>query len=154
MLHGSQAPDEGRLVPCYPLGVGYVPQQVDDATLSGGERFQRALTAALPQATDLLLLDEPSNHLDAPNRRALLRLLGQFPASLVIVSHDEALIAPAMAAASDSLRIPASTACVIPPGGRVTVPTAAPRPERTDSARTASPRAHRPPGHRRRKRCR
>lgn len=93
VLHGSQAPDEGRLVPCYPLGVGYVPQQVDDATLSGGERFQRALTAALPQATDLLLLDEPSNHLDAPNRRALLRLLGQFPASLVIVSHDEALIA-------------------------------------------------------------
>src|SRR5579871_1392117 len=53
--------------------VGYVPQIVADyASLSGGQRFNTALTQALSIDPGLLLLDEPTNHLDLSNRRSLM----------------------------------------------------------------------------------
>lgn len=64
------------------------------ATLSGGERLKAALAALLyahapPQ---LLLLDEPGNHLDLPSLAALEQMLQQFQGTLMIVSHDQALL--------------------------------------------------------------
>lgn len=72
---------------------GYVPQIVNAHTdLSGGERFQAALTEALSLHPDVLLLDEPTNHLDARNRKSLMRMLKNFNGTLVIVSHDVELL--------------------------------------------------------------
>jgi len=64
------------------------------STLSGGERLKAALAAVLyarapPQ---LLLLDEPGNHLDLPSLAALEQMLSQFQATLMLVSHDPALL--------------------------------------------------------------
>jgi ATPase subunit of ABC transporter with duplicated ATPase domains len=64
------------------------------ASLSGGERVKAALAAVLyaevpPQ---LLLLDEPGNHLDLASLAALEQMLNQYRGSVVIVSHDQALL--------------------------------------------------------------
>lgn len=64
------------------------------AMLSGGERLKVALACALyahPPA-QLLLLDEPSNHLDLASLEALEAMLRQYHGALVVVSHDEAFL--------------------------------------------------------------
>jgi len=64
------------------------------ATLSGGERLKAALASVLYARTppQLLLLDEPGNHLDLPSLGALGQMLGQYTGTLMIVSHDHALL--------------------------------------------------------------
>lgn len=72
---------------------GYVPQIVEDFnSLSGGQRFNQALTQALSLSPTILLLDEPTNHLDTSNRKSLMRMLKHYPGTLIIVSHDVELL--------------------------------------------------------------
>ncbi|QXI36654.1 ABC-F family ATP-binding cassette domain-containing protein [Pseudomonas xantholysinigenes] len=93
LLHGSLAPSEGRIERHGGLRIGHVPQVLDaESSLSGGQRVNQALSQALALGPDLLLLDEPTNHLDADNRRSLSRMLEHFPGTLVLVSHDVALM--------------------------------------------------------------
>ena len=61
-------------------------------TLSGGERMRLALAMALSQQADVLLLDEPSNHLDLAMKHYLQKKLTQYPGALVLASHDRALL--------------------------------------------------------------
>lgn len=63
--------------------------------LSGGERLKTALACALvgPRPAELLLLDEPGNHLDLPSLEALERMLVDYTGALVIASHDPQLLA-------------------------------------------------------------
>jgi len=56
--------------------------------LSGGERRRVALCRLLLSAPDMLLLDEPTNHLDAESVAWLERFLGEFPGTVVAVTHD------------------------------------------------------------------
>lgn len=93
MLAGQMHPSEGHILYPEHMRIGYVPQLIDDhSTLSGGERFQKALTEALAQKPDLLLLDEPSNHLDRDNRKSLMRMLQRFRGILIVATHDTELI--------------------------------------------------------------
>ena len=93
ILHGTLAPDAGRVLRPDGLRIGYVPQIVDVVDgLSGGQAVNQALSRALAQQPDLLLLDEPSNHLDAANRRSLLRMLRAFYGAIVLVTHDSELL--------------------------------------------------------------
>jgi len=61
-------------------------------TFSGGERSRLALAMIVRRRPNLLLLDEPTNHLDLEMRHALTRALAEYDGSLVIVSHDRALL--------------------------------------------------------------
>ena len=59
-------------------------------SLSGGERLRAALAQGLlaTEKPELLILDEPTNNLDLENIRFLENLLKQFPAALIVISHD------------------------------------------------------------------
>jgi ATP-binding cassette ChvD family protein len=64
------------------------PGDADVSTLSGGERRRVALCRLLLQAPDVLLLDEPTNHLDAESVGWLERFLGEYPGTVIAVTHD------------------------------------------------------------------
>jgi ATP-binding cassette subfamily F protein 3 len=61
-------------------------------TLSGGERARLVLAMIVWQRPNLLVLDEPTNHLDLQTRQALSMALNGFDGSLLLVSHDRALL--------------------------------------------------------------
>jgi len=56
--------------------------------LSGGERARVALAKLMQDAPNLLVLDEPSNHLDIVTKRALVTSLAHYEGTLIFVSHD------------------------------------------------------------------
>ncbi|MFI6313958.1 ABC transporter ATP-binding protein [Nocardia fusca] len=58
------------------------------AGLSGGERQRVLLARALAQQAPVILLDEPTNHLDVHAQLALLRLLRELDATIVLAIHD------------------------------------------------------------------
>lgn len=60
--------------------------------LSGGQLARLALIGALLASPQLLILDEPSNHLDSAGRAWLLQALADWRGALVVVSHDRQLL--------------------------------------------------------------
>ncbi len=61
-------------------------------TLSGGQKKLVALTRLAAAAPDILLLDEPDNHLDVQGKRHLERFMLQYSGSVVLISHDRYLL--------------------------------------------------------------
>jgi ATP-binding cassette, subfamily F, member 3 len=62
------------------------------AGLSGGELKRLSLAVLVNSGANMLVLDEPTNHLDLESREALEDALRGFPGSLLLVSHDRALL--------------------------------------------------------------
>ncbi|VVD67291.1 ABC-F family ATP-binding cassette domain-containing protein [Pandoraea soli] len=62
------------------------------STMSGGEKARLVLCMIVWQRPNLLLLDEPTNHLDLATREALAVALNEFEGTVMLVSHDRALL--------------------------------------------------------------
>ena len=74
--------------------LGFGPDDFDlpAATLSGGQKKLLLLARLALEQPDLLLLDEPDNHLDLDSKRALERFIHKYRGAVVIVSHDRYLL--------------------------------------------------------------
>ncbi|HRH17115.1 MAG TPA: ATP-binding cassette domain-containing protein [Aquabacterium sp.] len=60
--------------------------------MSGGEKARLVLALLVWQRPNLLLMDEPTNHLDLTTREALSMALNEFEGTVMLVSHDRALL--------------------------------------------------------------
>ena len=72
------------------FGGDMVKQSV--GSMSGGEKARLVLCMIVWQRPNLLLLDEPTNHLDLATREALAMALNEFEGTVMLVSHDRALL--------------------------------------------------------------
>lgn len=77
------------------LGLRREKTLIPISMISGGEQLKVALTAIsqLSEHVDLLLLDEPENHLDIESRQLLAQAIAEFPAAVILVSHDQTFVA-------------------------------------------------------------
>ncbi|WP_338781549.1 ABC-F family ATP-binding cassette domain-containing protein [Metabacillus sp. FJAT-52054] len=70
------------------LGIGSLEGHRERRHLSGGEKLKVALTNVLQGNPDLLILDEPTNHMDLRGIKWLTSELQQFSGTVLIISHD------------------------------------------------------------------
>jgi ATP-binding cassette subfamily F protein 3 len=114
--------------------------------LSGGERRRLALALLVASGANFLVLDEPTNHLDVESREALETALEAFPGTILVVSHDRALLD----AVPDRIVLLRDRTLRSYPGGWADLqealaeptpaPTAEPQPERRPRPRGTAPK--------------
>ncbi|WDR05419.1 ABC-F family ATP-binding cassette domain-containing protein [Devosia rhodophyticola] len=74
------------------IGLADITPQRPLSSLSGGQRTRLAMAALILARPDFILLDEPTNNLDADGRAALSRFLANWRGGAIIVSHDRSLL--------------------------------------------------------------
>ncbi len=86
--------DQQRHVIGYMKDFLFKPEQARTpvGTLSGGERGRLLLAAVLAKPSNLLILDEPTNDLDLETLDLLQEMLGEYPGTILLVSHDRDFI--------------------------------------------------------------
>jgi ATP-binding cassette, subfamily F, member 3 len=90
-LGGASYPDRVRNLL---LGLGLPEADFDKpiGVLSGGQKKLIGLARLLLTGPDVLLLDEPDNHLDLPGKAYLEKLIQEYPGAVVLVSHDRYIL--------------------------------------------------------------
>jgi ATP-binding cassette subfamily F protein 3 len=88
---GLQRPQAQSLLGRF-LFSGWQEHEKPVTALSGGERRRLALALVVASGANFLVLDEPTNHLDLESREALEAALEAFPGTVLLVSHDRALV--------------------------------------------------------------
>jgi len=93
LLHHGGYTYEMELERCL-LGLGFILEDGERPcrTFSGGEQMRLKLGRALLDPADLLLLDEPGNHLDDTQRGWLGQFLKESPRAFVVVTHDPEIL--------------------------------------------------------------
>ncbi len=87
---GTKDQDLRSFLGMFNFGGDMVKQAV--GSMSGGEKARLVLCMIVWQRPNLLLLDEPTNHLDLATREALSMALNEFEGTVMLVSHDRALL--------------------------------------------------------------
>ncbi|MBU6501704.1 MAG: ATP-binding cassette domain-containing protein [Burkholderiales bacterium] len=87
---GTREQDLRSFLGTFNFGGDMVKQAV--GSMSGGEKARLVLCMIVWQRPNLLLLDEPTNHLDLATREALAMALNEFEGTVMLVSHDRALL--------------------------------------------------------------
>jgi len=90
-MTGLSRPDAQSLLGRF-LFSGWDEHEKKVTVLSGGERRRLALAVTVASGANFLVLDEPTNHLDLESREALEAALDAFPGTVLLVSHDRALL--------------------------------------------------------------
>ena len=88
---GLRRPDAQKLLGRF-LFSGWEEHEKPVTALSGGERRRLTLALVVASGANLLVLDEPTNHLDLASREALEAALEAFPGTVLLVTHDRALL--------------------------------------------------------------
>jgi ATP-binding cassette subfamily F protein 3 len=88
---GLQRPQAQALLGRF-LFSGWDEHEKPVVALSGGERRRLALALVVASGANFLVLDEPTNHLDLESREALEAALEAFPGTVLLVSHDRAVL--------------------------------------------------------------
>jgi ATP-binding cassette subfamily F protein 3 len=88
---GLKRPEAQKLLGQF-LFSGWDEHEKPASALSGGERRRLALAIVVASGANFLVLDEPTNHLDLDSREALERALEAFPGTVLLVSHDRAVL--------------------------------------------------------------
>ena len=88
---GLRRPDAQKLLGRF-LFSGWEAHEKPVTALSGGERRRLTLALVVASGANLLVLDEPTNHLDLESREALEAALEAFPGTVLLVTHDRALL--------------------------------------------------------------
>jgi ATP-binding cassette subfamily F protein 3 len=88
---GLRRPDAQKLLGRF-LFSGWDVHEKPVTVLSGGERRRLALALVVASGANFLVLDEPTNHLDVESREALEAALEAFPGTVLLVTHDRALL--------------------------------------------------------------
>jgi ATP-binding cassette, subfamily F, member 3 len=140
---GLKRPEAQNLLGRF-LFSGWDEHEKPAAVLSGGERRRLALAITVASGANFLVLDEPTNHLDLESREALEAALEAFPGTVLLVSHDRAVLD----AVADRLLAIEDRAIASYPGGwadyvRAQEEEAAPAPPPAPKAKREKPR--RPP---------
>jgi ATP-binding cassette subfamily F protein 3 len=90
-MTGLSRPDAQNLLGKF-LFSGWDDHEKPVTVLYGGERRRLALAVTVASGANFLVLDEPTNHLDLESREALEAALEAFPGTVLLVSHDRALL--------------------------------------------------------------
>jgi ATP-binding cassette subfamily F protein 3 len=88
---GLRRPEAQKLLGQF-LFSGWEVHEKAVTALSGGERRRLSLAIVVASGANLLVLDEPTNHLDLESREALEAALEAFPGTVLLVTHDRALL--------------------------------------------------------------
>src|SRR3954454_6755428 len=88
---GLKRPEAQKLLGRF-LFSGWDEHEKPAAALSGGERRRLALAIIVASGANFLVLEEPTNHLDLESRESLEAALEAFPGTVLLVSHDRALL--------------------------------------------------------------
>jgi ATP-binding cassette, subfamily F, member 3 len=88
---GLQRPQAQTLLGRF-LFSGWEVHEKPVTALSGGERRRLSLALLVASGANFLVLDEPTNHLDLESREALEEALEAFPGTVLLVSHDRAVL--------------------------------------------------------------
>jgi ATP-binding cassette subfamily F protein uup len=85
-----QVGEQSRHVIGYMKEFLFKPEQARTpvGTLSGGERGRLLLAVALAKPSNFLVLDEPTNDLDLETLDLLQEMIGEYPGTVLVVSHD------------------------------------------------------------------
>ncbi len=90
-LGGDTYPEQVRIL-LRGLGLPEADFTNPVGVLSGGQKKLIGLARLLLNRPDVLLLDEPDNHLDLPGKAFLEKLIREYPGAVVLVSHDRYLL--------------------------------------------------------------
>lgn len=92
VMRESVLPEHLARTILFRMGFSSRDLQKEGCVLSGGERARVALSMLLASDCNVLLLDEPGNHLDLHALEALEEMLSLYQGTLLMVSHDRHLI--------------------------------------------------------------